>query len=208
MLPDYRMMASSRRYNNEDGFQGDSNSQFPASDMPKRVSRNRERLQCFRPRVSRRSTFAGVEHVGDIALIRRLFNGHFHQLRGDTKVISVEANAIVCSVGNVDLTAHSCKLTFGGKTINLTGDKAYELYATMSQAGVPPEGSAGAVHESLSHLVCTINPLEIAKRDGGGAGKLYVRCCRVATCREIKPIALISCRRVATTHFECLLVGL
>ena len=107
--------------------------------------------------------------TGDTVLIRRLFNGHFHQLRADSKVISVEANAIVCSVGNVDLTAHSCKLTFGSKTINLTGDKAYELYATMSQAGVPSEGSAGAVHESLSHLVCAINPLEIEKRDGGGA---------------------------------------
>jgi hypothetical protein len=98
-----------------------------------------------------------VLSTGDTVLIRRLFNGHFHQLRGDTKPISVDANAIVCSVGNVDLTAHSCKLTFGSKTINLTGDKAYELYATMSQAGVPSEG-------------------------------------RVA-CREIKPIALISCRR-------------
>ena len=168
MLADYRMMASSRRYNNEDGFQGDSNSQFPASDMPKRVSRNRERLQCFRL-ASLVAVHSPVLSTGDTVLIRRLFNGHFHQLRGDTKVISVEANAIVCSVGNVDLTAHSCKLTFGGKTINLTGDKAYELYATMSQAGVPSEGSAGAVHESLSHLVCTINPLEIAKRDGGGA---------------------------------------
>ena len=106
--------------------------------------------------------------TGDILLIRRLFNGHFHRLRGDTNVISVEANAIVCSIGNVDLTLHSCKLTFGGKTINLTGDAAYQLYA-MSQAGVPSEGSAGEVHESLSHLVCTINPLEIAKRNGGGA---------------------------------------
>ena len=106
-----------------------------------------------------------VLNMSDTVLIRRLFNGHFHQLRGDTKVISVEADAIVCSVGNVDLTAHSCKLTFGGKTINLVGDKAYELYATMSQAGVPSEGSAGAVHESLSHLVCTINPLEILPRN-------------------------------------------
>jgi hypothetical protein len=107
--------------------------------------------------------------TGDILLIRRLFNGHFHRLRGDTNVISVEANAIVCSIGNVDLTLHSCKLTFGGKTINLTGDAAYELYAVMSQAGVPSEGSAGEVHEGLSHLVCTIKPLEIAKRNGGGA---------------------------------------
>ena len=107
--------------------------------------------------------------TGDKLLIRRLFNGHYYQLRGDTKVISVEANAIVCSIGNVDITSHSCKLTFGGKTINLTGDAAYQLYATMSQAGVPAQGSAGEVHESLSHLVCTINPLEIVKRSGGGA---------------------------------------
>ena len=41
-----------------------------------------------------------VLSTGDTVLIRRLFNGHFHQLRGDTKVISVEANAIVCSVGS------------------------------------------------------------------------------------------------------------
>ena len=107
--------------------------------------------------------------TGDKLLIRRLFNGHYYQLRGDTKVISVEANAIVCSTGNVDITSHSCKLTFGGKTINLTGDAAYQLYATMSQAGVPAQGSAGEIHESLSHLVCTINPLEIVKRNGGGA---------------------------------------
>jgi hypothetical protein len=110
-----------------------------------------------------------VLSTSDTLLIRRLFNGHFHRLRGDTNVISVEANAIVCSIGNVDITSHSCKLTFVGKTINLTGDAAYELYATMSQAGVPAQGSAGEVHESLSHLVCTIKPLEIAKRDGGGA---------------------------------------
>ena len=110
-----------------------------------------------------------VLHTSETLLIRRLFNGHFHQLRADTKPISVEADAIACSIGNVDITPHSCKLTFGRKAINLTGDAAYALYATMSQAGVPSEGSAGAVHQSLSHLVCTINPLEIVKRDGGGA---------------------------------------
>jgi hypothetical protein len=103
--------------------------------------------------------------MGDTLLMGRLFKGHFHQLRGDTKVISVKANAIVCSVGNVDLTSPSCKLTFDAKTINLTGRAAYELYATMSQAGVPSEGSAGEVHETLSNLVCTINSLEIAKRN-------------------------------------------
>ena len=110
-----------------------------------------------------------VLSTGDTLLIRRLFNGHFHRLRGDTNVISVEADAIDCSVGNVDITSHSCKLKFGGKTINLTGRGAYELYAAMSQAGLPAQGSAGELHENLSRLVCTIKPLEIVKRNGGGA---------------------------------------
>jgi hypothetical protein len=107
-----------------------------------------------------------VLSMGDTILMRRLFNGHFHQLRGDTNVISVKANAIVCSVGNVDLTSHSCKLTFDAKTINLTGRTAYELTRRCRKRA---EGSAGEVHESLSNLVCTIKPLEIAKRHGGGA---------------------------------------
>ena len=110
-----------------------------------------------------------VLNTGDTVLLRRLFNAHFHQLRGDTKTSSITADTIVCSVGNVDITAHSCKLTFGAKTANLNGRAAYELYTTMAQAGVPSEGAAGTTSESLSHLVCTINPLEIAKRAGGGA---------------------------------------
>src|SRR5262249_61084684 len=89
---------------------------------------------------------------GDILLIRRLFNGHVHRLRGDTKTISVTADSIVCSVGNVDITAHSCKLTFGTKTVNLIGDAAYELYATMALAGVPSEGAAGTMFWGLSPL--------------------------------------------------------
>ena len=56
-----------------------------------------------------------VLHTSETLLIRRLFNGHFHQLRADTKPISVEADAIACSIGNVDITPHSCKLTFGRK---------------------------------------------------------------------------------------------
>jgi hypothetical protein len=94
-----------------------------------------------------------VLSMGDTILMRRLFNGHFHQLRGDTNVISVKANAIVCSVGNVDLTSHSCKLTFDAKTINLTGRTAYELYATMSQAGrgFSRRGSRKLVEPGVHH---------------------------------------------------------
>ena len=141
-----------------------------------------------------------VLSTGDTVLIRRLFNGHFHQLRGDTKVISVEANAVVCSVGNVDLTAHSCKLTFGGKTINLTGDKAYELYATMSQAGVTVRGFGRRGSRKFVAPSVYDQPARDCETRRRGC-RLYVRCCRVA-CGEIKPIALISPRRVYSEEEE------
>ena len=32
-------------------------------------------------------------------------------------MISVTADAIVCGIGNVDITTHSCKLTFGAKIL-------------------------------------------------------------------------------------------
>jgi hypothetical protein len=110
-----------------------------------------------------------VSNMSDTLLTRRLFNGHFHQLRGDTKTISVTADSIVCTVDTSDITAHACKLTFGAKTVNLTGRAAHELFATMAEAGVPSQSATNTLSEGLSHLVCTINPLEIAKRGGIGA---------------------------------------
>ncbi len=103
----------------------------------------------------------------DKRVLARLFDGHTNVLFPGSK--NVEADAIDCTAGNVDITAHSCKLTFGDKTANLRGRKAHELYATMVEAGVPSEGAAGRLHESLSHLVCTINPHVIAQKGGGGA---------------------------------------
>ncbi len=102
-------------------------------------------------------------------VLARLFDGYTNVPFPANKKISVEADDIDCTAGDVDITEHSCKLTFGAKTANLTGRKAHELYATMVEAGVPSEGTAGRLHESLSHLVCTINPHEIAQKGGGGA---------------------------------------
>ncbi len=111
-------------------------------------------------------------------VMARLFDGRFNLVVPPDTTISIEADAIVCSAGDVDITAHSCTLTFGppaspyliGPAISyLTGRKAHELYATMMEAMIPPQGTAGALDESLSHLVCTINPHEIAKKSGGGA---------------------------------------
>ncbi len=102
-------------------------------------------------------------------VLARLFDGHTNVPFPANKKISVEADAIDCTAGNVDIAAHRCKLTFGAKTISLGGREAHELYATMVEAAVPSEGAAGTLHESLSHLVCTINPHEIAQKGGGGA---------------------------------------
>jgi hypothetical protein len=36
-------------------------------------------------------------------------------------------------------------------------------------AGIPADGAAGSVFESLSKLNCTLDPAEIRKKAGGGA---------------------------------------
>jgi len=85
------------------------------------------------------------------------------------KKISVEADSIVCRQSNVDITARSCELTFGLKKVTVKGRKAHELFATIAEVGVPSDGAAGTIYESLSHLACTINPAEIKQKAGGGA---------------------------------------
>ena len=102
-------------------------------------------------------------------VLERLLDGDSDVAFPANQKISVAADAIVCNAGDVDITAHSCKLTFGAKTANLTGRKAHELYATMAEAGLLSQGSPGMMYESLSHLVCTIDPHEIAQKGGGGA---------------------------------------
>jgi hypothetical protein len=69
----------------------------------------------------------------------------------------------------VDITEHSCALTFGPRTVNLKSRRAHELYATIGEVGFPSEGAAGSVFEGLSNLNCTINPSEIVQKGGGGA---------------------------------------
>jgi hypothetical protein len=103
------------------------------------------------------------------SVLERLLDGDSNVAFPANQKISVAADAIVCNAGDVDITAHSCKLTFGAKTANLTGRKAHELYATMAEAGVSSQGSPGTIYESLSHLVCTIDPHEVAQKGGGGA---------------------------------------
>ena len=101
--------------------------------------------------------------------LARLLDGHSNVAFPANKKISIKADSVVCRASNVDITSRSCKLTFGAKSANLTGRKAHELYATIAEVGVPSDGAAGSIFESLSHLVCTIDPHEIAQKAGGGA---------------------------------------
>ncbi len=83
--------------------------------------------------------------------------------------ITVRADSVVCRASDVDITHHDCNLAFGKRTVMVTGRKAHELYATVAEVGVPPDGTAGSIYESLSQLACTIDPHTIAQKAGGGA---------------------------------------
>ncbi len=99
------------------------------------------------------------------ARLASLLNGHM----AAHPAIVVNADAVVCRAGDVDVTAFGCTLTFGAHTANLHGRAAHELFATLAEAGVPSDGAAGTIFEALHGLVCTIDPSVIAQRAGGGA---------------------------------------
>jgi hypothetical protein len=105
----------------------------------------------------------------DRHLLLRIFGGNLNFVYPANQKISVAADSVVCRTSNVDISARSCKLTFGAHVRNLKGRKANELNATAIQAGVPSDGAAGTIFESFTHLVCTIDPNEIKQRAGGGA---------------------------------------
>jgi hypothetical protein len=97
-------------------------------------------------------------------------------MNGDSptkKNIVVAADKIVCRVSDVDIIARSCQLTFGKRVKIIKGRAANELYATEAMAGVPPDGAAGSIFESLSRLNCTLDPTAIKAKDGSGATCTY-----------------------------------
>ena len=85
------------------------------------------------------------------------------------KKITVTADKIVCRTSNVDITARSCELTFKGNTRTLKGREANEIFATEVMAGVPSDGAAGSIFESLSKLSCTLDPKALKDKAGAGA---------------------------------------
>jgi hypothetical protein len=108
--------------------------------------------------------------AGNKLLLEKFLNGRVYSYG---KKINVVASGITCKAGDVDITLHECDLTFGAQKITAHGRKAHELYATLAEAGVPSEGAAGSSIEALSNLDCTIDPVEVKQKAGGGAHCTY-----------------------------------
>jgi hypothetical protein len=89
------------------------------------------------------------------------------------KTITVAAEKVTCRAGNVDIASHSCDLSFGSQVVSLKGRSAHELFATLAEIGVPPDGAAGSIFEAVSNLKCTIHPNEVKQKAGGGAECQY-----------------------------------
>ena len=109
----------------------------------------------------------------DKIVLARFLNGQTNIHYAPKKKISVKADAVSCKASNVDITEHSCEFTFGTKKPATHGRKAHELYATLAEVGVPPDGAAGSIFEALSNLDCTIDPVEVKEKGGGGAHCSY-----------------------------------
>jgi len=107
--------------------------------------------------------------ASDKQAIATLFSGNTKLSYPAGKKITVSADNIVCRASNVDITQHACDLTFGSKTVTLTWRKAHELFATIAEIGVPPDGALGTIYEGLSQLTCTIDPNAIKQKAGEGA---------------------------------------
>ena len=105
----------------------------------------------------------------DRNVLRQMFNGHAAVTFPIGQKIEVRADSVVCRVGNVDITQHDCILTFGNRTVREDGRLAHEIYTTLIEVGVRPEGAAGSLHLALSALECSVDPQVIRQRAGGGA---------------------------------------
>jgi hypothetical protein len=109
--------------------------------------------------------------LGDSAksLLAKLLDGETKVSLVSPQPLSITADTLICKSSNVDITLHSCELVFGSRTIILKGRAAHELYATLIEVGIEPDGGAGSVREALSKLNCKIDPKVIMENAGGGA---------------------------------------
>jgi hypothetical protein len=82
---------------------------------------------------------------------------------------NVIAAQVFCRASSVDIASHTCELTFGSRIIRIWGRDAHELMATLTVAGMNPEGAAGSTYLGAANLRCRVEPSVIADHSGGGA---------------------------------------
>lgn len=105
----------------------------------------------------------------DKTLLSSMLNGNLAFTFPAKGKIAVAADSVSCRASNVDISEHDCTLKFGAATRTLKGREAHELYATLTENGIPSDGAAGSIYEALSNLACTIDPNEVKQKAGGGA---------------------------------------
>ena len=88
---------------------------------------------------------------------------------------AVTAAQVNCGASDVDITQNFCTLTFGSTKIELKGNAAQGLYATLVEAGVASDGAAGTIFETANNLKCEIVPAEVRDNGGGGASCSYTQ---------------------------------
>jgi len=102
-------------------------------------------------------------------VLAKLLDGKANFSFPSGRTISVVTEMLSCRASNVDIKSHSCELRFEEHNVVLRGRRAHELFATVTEVGVPPEGAAGSIFAALSNLHCTIDPNEVKQNSGGGA---------------------------------------
>ena len=106
--------------------------------------------------------------VSDRKILLSILNGDLSFSYPANGQILVKADSVTCRLSDVDISAHGCTLKFGGATRTSKGREAHELYATLVENGIPSDGAAGSIFESVSHLSCSVKPTEVKQRGGGG----------------------------------------
>jgi hypothetical protein len=89
--------------------------------------------------------------------------------------ITFHVNEVHCQLGDVDLTRHSCRITYGAHVTVLNGEEGANILANMALAGVMGDGAAGTIHYDITGVACTIKVAEVKSPDGGGASCTYTQ---------------------------------
>jgi hypothetical protein len=115
------------------------------------------------------ASYSTVLSAREKKTVAALFDGNAAIAITTKKQLLVNAESVLCRIGNVDITFRSCELIFSNGKHRVKGRAANEIYATLAVAGADAEGAAGSIFRGVTKLSCTLDPAEIKEKSGGGA---------------------------------------